>query len=65
MSGNNWHHPRLSRRTALQAGAIGLLGMGSNHLEQLQAATPASTLSGGGDVVRAHGDLINGPPLCI
>ena len=48
MSAANWHHPQLSRRTALQAGAIGLLGMGSNHLAQLQAATPGSTLPGGG-----------------
>jgi hypothetical protein len=28
----------VSRRTAVQAGAIGLLGMGSNHLRALQAA---------------------------
>ena len=32
------HHPRISRRTALQAGAVGLLGLGMNHLEALQAA---------------------------
>ena len=32
------HHPRISRRTALQAGAVGLLGMGMNHLEAFQAA---------------------------
>lgn len=31
-------HPRLSRRAMLQAGAIGLLGLGQNHLSMLQAA---------------------------
>ena len=31
-------HPRLSRRTAIQAGAIGLLGLGGNHLAALRAA---------------------------
>ena len=32
-------HPRLmSRRTAIQAGAIGLLGLGMNHVEALRAA---------------------------
>jgi uncharacterized protein (DUF1501 family) len=30
-------HPRISRRTAVQAGAIGLLGLGLNHLEPLRA----------------------------
>ena len=30
-------HPRLSRRTAIQAGAVGLLGLGMNHLEALRA----------------------------
>ena len=48
MSTANWHHAKLSRRTALQAGAIGLLGMGSNHLAQLQAAAPGSIIPGGG-----------------
>lgn len=33
-----FNHPQLSRRTAVQAGAIGLLGMGMNHLRALQAA---------------------------
>ncbi len=36
-----WQHPALSRRTMVQAGAIGLLGLGSNHLQGLQAATAA------------------------
>src|SRR5262249_21942334 len=30
-------HPRLSRRTMLQAGAIGLLGLGTNHVAGLRA----------------------------
>jgi uncharacterized protein (DUF1501 family) len=29
-------HPRLPRRTALQAGAVGLLGLGVNHVQALQ-----------------------------
>ena len=31
------HHPNLSRRTMLQAGSIGLLGLGMNHLAGLRA----------------------------
>jgi hypothetical protein len=31
-------HPLLSRRTAVQAGAVGLLGLGVNHLRELRAA---------------------------
>jgi hypothetical protein len=31
-------HPALSRRTMLQAGALGLVGLGHNHLSMLQAA---------------------------
>jgi hypothetical protein len=30
-------HPRFTRRSALQAGAIGLLGLGTNHLAALRA----------------------------
>lgn len=37
------HHPRVSRRTALQAGAIGLLGLGMNHVEALRAASPGAS----------------------
>jgi hypothetical protein len=33
-------HPRLTRRTALQAGAVGILGLGTNHLTALRAASP-------------------------
>ena len=36
-------HPLISRRTAVQAGAIGLLGLGTNHLRSLQAAAPKPT----------------------
>lgn len=32
-----WSHPRLSRRCALQAGAVGLLGLGMNHVGALRA----------------------------
>lgn len=32
-------HPTLSRRTALQAGAVGLLGLGLEHLTPLRAAS--------------------------
>jgi Protein of unknown function (DUF1501) len=31
------HHPLCTRRTAIQAGAIGLLGLGINHVEALRA----------------------------
>jgi uncharacterized protein (DUF1501 family) len=30
------HHPVISRRTVLQAGAVGLLGLGTNHLTALR-----------------------------
>jgi hypothetical protein len=40
-------HPRISRRTALQAGAIGLLGLGTGELAALQAL-------GAGRQVRSH-----------
>ena len=29
-------HPSITRRTAIQAGAIGLLGLGTNHLTSLR-----------------------------
>src|SRR4051812_40493502 len=39
MSASQGHfHPLVSRRTAVQAGAVGLLGLGMNHLEALRAA---------------------------
>lgn len=38
-----FHHPRFSRRTALQAGAIGLLGLGAGEVVSLRSlAAPAS-----------------------
>ena len=41
-------HPRhLSRRTALQAGSIGLLGLGVNHLEAIHAEAGPETAPGG------------------
>src|SRR5262249_20830666 len=44
-------HPRFHRREAIQAGAIGLLGLGMNHLEPLRAlgaalSGPAGTRAG-------------------
>ena len=36
-------HPRLSRRTAVQAGAVGLLGLGTNHLQALREARAAES----------------------
>ena len=40
------HHPRIARRHAVQAGSIGLLGLGMNHMAGLQAmATGTQTLS--------------------
>jgi len=38
---SNLQHPRLSRRTMLQAGSVGLLGLGMNHLAALRAADSA------------------------
>ena len=37
----DWEHLRSSRRTALQIGSIGILGLGINHLMGLRAATAA------------------------
>ena len=36
-------HPRFSRRFALQAGSVSLLGLGTNHLQALRAAPVAGT----------------------
>ncbi|TXT38246.1 MAG: hypothetical protein FD138_446, partial [Planctomycetota bacterium] len=41
-------HESLSRRTAIQAGSVGLLGLGMNHVAALQAAdVKTSAISGG------------------
>jgi len=37
-------HPRLSRRTMIQAGSIGLLGLGMNHLAGLREVSAAPTM---------------------
>ena len=36
---HSMRHPHLTRRQMVQAGTVGLLGLGMNHLEQLRAAT--------------------------
>lgn len=41
MPSNPFMHPPLARRAALQVGAVGLLGLGMNHLEALRAAAAA------------------------
>lgn len=38
IAARNWSHPQVGRRTAVQAGAIGLLGLGGNHLQALRGA---------------------------
>jgi hypothetical protein len=40
-------HPIVTRRTAVQAGALGLLGLGMNHLEALRAATSSADPAAG------------------
>lgn len=40
----HWDHARVSRREALQVGAIGILGLGMNHLIGLRAASAAEAL---------------------
>jgi len=40
-AGSTFSHPGISRRTAIQAGAIGLLGLGMNHLQALRAGAAA------------------------
>ena len=40
VTGWNFQHPHISRREAVQVGAIGLLGLGMNDVERLQAESP-------------------------
>jgi len=37
-----WRHPSVTRRTAIQAGSIGILGLGINHLAGLRQAQATS-----------------------
>ena len=37
-------HLRLSRRTALQAGSVGLLGLGMNHVAELRSEAAGPTV---------------------
>ena len=41
-------HPAMSRRTMLQAGSVGLLGLGMNHVDALRAADVVSQPQRGG-----------------
>lgn len=43
-----WNHVPVARRTAVQAGALGLIGLGTNHLEALRAADQRITGAGAG-----------------
>jgi hypothetical protein len=53
-------HPRVSRRTAIQAGALGLLGLGMNHLEPLRAASPS-----GGEGQKKGGASVGKAKSCV
>lgn len=44
---SGFQHPLVSRRTAVQAGSIGLLGLGMNHLAALEALAAGSTAPAG------------------
>lgn len=51
---SNLQHPQISRRTAIQAGSVGLLGLGTNHLQALRAAdTKTSAWSSGGGTAKS------------
>ena len=56
-SGPAWPHPLLARREALQAGAIGLLGLGINHLGGLQSLQ--SGTAAGADLASPRGTAKN------
>ena len=40
---NRFSHPKITRRSMLQAGSIGLLGLGTADLSRLRAAQPQQT----------------------
>lgn len=40
-----WRHPRIARRTAIQAGAVGLLGLGMNDVQALRAQAAGGELA--------------------
>lgn len=42
-------HEKISRRTAIQAGAVGILGLGMNHVAALRAADAIISASGSGE----------------
>jgi hypothetical protein len=52
--GQDLLHPRVSRRTVIQAGAVGLLGLGMNHLQALRAAAPGDATPAAGQSGRAR-----------
>ena len=41
MAQSHSHHPKIRRRTAIQAGAVGILGLGMNHLHPLRSVQAA------------------------
>jgi hypothetical protein len=45
---STWHHASFSRREAIQAGAIGILGLGTNHLAGLRTALGTQGLATSG-----------------
>lgn len=47
MSRETWQHAKISRRTSVQAGAVGLLGLGMNHLGGIQAANAEAGVAAG------------------
>ncbi|MBX3420210.1 MAG: DUF1501 domain-containing protein [Pirellulaceae bacterium] len=44
---SGWLHPQMARRTAIQVGSIGILGLGSNHLVGLQQAKAVESQTDG------------------
>ncbi|MEO2034647.1 MAG: DUF1501 domain-containing protein [Planctomycetaceae bacterium] len=53
MGQQEWLHPKISRRTAVQAGAVGTLGLGMNHLAGLRAAASDQSRSPGSGKARS------------